>query len=116
VFNPFIIVVLGGELLNPLTTKYLYSQGTIVAACTAEGIADVRNVPTTVIRRRNKRVNCRYTLTITFSLPLFQCNSGLDHLVNTAHPKEAYEQIEALWKQLEGSYYALAILPKDENN
>jgi len=30
--------------------------------------------------------------------------------------QEVYELIEALWKQLEGSCYALGILPEDENN
>ncbi|MBW4546384.1 MAG: hypothetical protein KME25_18345 [Symplocastrum torsivum CPER-KK1] len=30
--------------------------------------------------------------------------------------QEAYELIEVLWKQLEGSCYALGILPEDENN
>jgi hypothetical protein len=30
--------------------------------------------------------------------------------------QEAYEQIEALWKQLEGSFYALGVFPENENN
>jgi hypothetical protein len=30
-------------------------------------------------------------------------------------PKEAYEQIEALWKQLESSYSVLGISPEAEN-
>ena len=30
--------------------------------------------------------------------------------------QEAYELIEDLWKQLEGSCYVLGILPEDENN
>lgn len=59
--------------------------------------------------------------TLVFNANLQEFTQRVGHISNLQSkgklsPQEAYEQIEALWKRLEGSYYALGILPDDENN
>lgn len=59
--------------------------------------------------------------TLVFNANLQEFTQRVGHISNLQSngklsPQEAYEQIEALWKQLEGSFCALGILPEDENN
>ena len=59
--------------------------------------------------------------TLVFNANLQEFTQRVGHISNLQSngklsAQEAYELIEALWKQLEGCYYALGISPEDENN
>jgi len=71
---------------------------------------------------RKNRYHGHFTAqTLVFNANLQEFSQRVGHISNLQSrgklsTQEAYELIEALWKQLEGSYYALGILPEDENN
>jgi hypothetical protein len=71
---------------------------------------------------RKNRYHGHFTpQTLVFNANLQDFSQRVGHISNLQSQgklsaQEAYERIEALWKQLEGSYYALGFLPKDENN
>ena len=71
---------------------------------------------------RKNRYHGHFTpQTLVFNANLQDFSQRVDHISSLQSKgklsaQEAYERIEALWKQLEGSYYALGFLQKDENN
>ena len=71
---------------------------------------------------RKNRYHGHFTpQTLVFNANLQYFSQRVGHISNLQSKgklsaQEAYELIEALWKQLEGSCYALGILPEDENN
>lgn len=71
---------------------------------------------------RQNRYHGRFTpFALVFNANLQEFVQRVGHISNLQtngkqSPQEAYEQIEAIWKQLESSYYALEISPEAEND
>ena len=71
---------------------------------------------------RQNRYHGRFTpKTLVFNANLQEFAQRVGHISNLQtngklSAQEAYKQIEALWKQLESSYYGLGISPETEND
>lgn len=73
------------------------------------------------IYRRNRYHGHFTPKTLVFNANLQEFAQRVGHISNLQtngklSPQEACEQVEALWKQLESSYYTLGIPPEAEND